>query len=383
MLGGTHDELHVEKVKKLRGKRFWIGQIFPKHKILEWKKRGATSILLGYFFGHTEVFVNGYRIMFTDWSTTRLPIVINIQNRHIEDLFVAFRILHDMDEPFPDSLFISGVVTDLGLEKHLRHNEYNQLVKPAMGIGFSFGLAFIFTMLWVTSWRRQEFAAFAMMSLLQVPSQALLIPFVWLHLGNYTYHRLGFILAAYQAIAILFLGLSISRIRTWYTSLILMLLLILPWCFLLTSWDTDQFYLKSIFVYDYFELSAYLISVGLIISQALLVAKKRGELWDPYREHKLYIFALMLFSAALIQYFGKIDSWDMRMIYTEFILSILAFSLADEYKRQANFISRSPVSKYHQLAKEINQLSCLVFSLDLKNSELLFNYGAEQGVGGV
>lgn len=380
--GFEHREKHVEKVSHLHGKRFWIGRIFPKEKLTEWNSKGAHQIILGYFYATIELFVNGERVSVRDWMTTRLPVTVDISKNANQDLYVAVRILHNMDEPFPDSLAGTGVVTDTQLEKHLRYNEFSQIFKPSVGIGFCFGLGILFFMFWVASPKRQEFAAYAAISLLQIPSQAMLIPFVWLHLGNYMYHRINYILAWYQVAMIIFLGLTISRIRTKYSMYFMCIAMILPWGLFLSSWTTSQFYENTGFVYNYFEWSSYFVAVFLIFSQARLVGQKRGELWDPYREIKLYLFAGTLITIALVQNLAGIASWDMRLYYTEFVISLFAIITVHEYRRQSNFVSASPVSKYHQIAKTIDALPCFALSIDLKNSESLFRYGAENGLGG-
>lgn len=380
--GELHKEKHVEKARALRGKRFWISRVFTKDQLQVWRNKGAEQILLGYFYASIELFVDGERILGRKGIDSRHPLLIKIPEAPKKDIYVAIRLLHDMDEPFPDSLFVSGVINSLQLERHLRDAEYYQLVRPSIGMGFSLGLGFLFLILWLASWKRQEFAAFAVISILQAPSQAMLNIFVWLHLGNFWFHRFSFVLACYHALAIVFLGLTISRIRTWYSSIFLILGVLIPWLFLLGPWNTDQFFENSYFVYDYIEWNAYFIAIFLIYTQARLVSQKRGELWDPFREHKMYIVALLLLSVALVKIFGNIAAWDMRPIYTQFVISILAVMMVAEYRRQINFVNRSPISKYHQLAKSLSEIKCWVVSIDLKNSEKLFRIGADMGIGG-
>lgn len=380
--GEIRGDKHEKIVSELRGKRFWIGRKFTARQLTDWKKAGADKIILGYFYATYELFLDGKKKLTRDGLTSRLPLILDIPENTEKDVFVAIRILHDMDEPFPDALFVSGVLSDYSLERHLRDNEFQTLVKPSLAIGFSLALGFLFLLLWLVSWKRQEFAAFSASAILQAASQLLLIHFVWLHIGNYYYHRIAFVLSWYHALVIIFIGLAVARIRTWYSSLFMLIMLVIPWLFFLTDWTTDQFYYGALSVYRIFEFSSYFIAIALILLQARLVSQKRGELWDPYREHKLYLFALLLLFMALVQIMGDVAVWDIRVIFSEVVISILAIFMVQEYGRQSNFVSRSPISKFHQLAKSISELPCFIFSLDLKNSETLFRMGAEQGIGG-
>ncbi len=378
--GAFRGENHYKTTQKLRGSRYWLGRVFPKEKVAEWRAKGATQILVGYFYGSYEVFLNGERQIVRDGVTSRSPLAVELPLSDSGDFFVAIRLLHDMDEPYPDVL-VAGALTPLQLEKHLRDAEFQQLVKPALAVGFSAGLGFLFLLLWLAAWKRMEYAAFSAYAFLQAAGNSLLIPFVWLHTGNHLYHRIYFFVSWYQGLAILFIGLTMARLRTWYATIALLILLVAPWFSLLTDWRTDQFYENSLVVYRVFQSFAYLMATSILLLQARLVARKRGELLDPYREHKLYICAAVLVSMAIAQWVADAGSLDIRVVYNEVVISILAIAMAHEYRRQSNFVSKSPVSKYHQFATELSELHSYVISLDLKNSEALFRIGSEQGLG--
>lgn len=375
--GSKRDGGHAAVVQTLRGKRYWIGLVLSRNDLAEWTRKGASHLLIGYVYGSAEVFADGKSLFVRDAVTSRLPITIDLPEKPAKSLYVAVRILHDMDEPFPDVLD-SAVVNALQLEKYLRKSEFENVVRPCLVLGYNLALGLLFALMWAAAPRRQEFAGFSTYCLVNAAKAGQLLHLVWLHSGGHLFHRLFFILACYSLLSALFMALTIARLRTWYTAAGFTVLLGLPWLLLLMPWGTDQFFANADFIYRHFETPAYLLAAALILLQARLVAEKRGELIDPYREHKLYIAAFTFLALPFVHLVIDSGVIDVRSVS----MSLMMLMVIQEYGSQTRALGRSPQSRYHQLATPVTEVPCVAVSLDLKNSERLFNLGVESGRGG-
>lgn len=377
--------VHSNNLDNLQGKTYWIGVEVPAELVKKAREQKAFHFLIGSIFSTKwEMYIDSTLVKSGGRENMRRMVFLNLEkllDQKANGFKLAIRIKNDMEEFYPDTLHFGGFGTDQQHADYLNNLEFEYLISTSMAFGFNFALGIFFLALWLCGVRKQELAAFAAFGLLQAYLQGSSLSFVPDYVGFLKWYKLSFVCTCYEALVILWLGFSISRIRSKATLLSFMVLFLLPWGILLTDLTSNQVF-AYIWQMSRYTPYTYWIAALICFSQARLVSSQhRQELVDSERVLKLHLSWVSLFIIGSIVLYGNANYQDYRII-ASFLLLALAAVVVHDYRKQELFIRKAPLSKYHQRAKLPEKVSCVMATIDLKSSESLYAFGSANGAGG-
>ena len=376
---------HALELDKRHGEVYWVGLKVTREMLDSAKLGQANQLMSGYIYGTYEAFVDDMKVASGGASDQRRPLVVELTDEMMNrpDGFVfSVRVRHDLQEPYPDTLYFVGIATKAQIERHRRWSDFQFNITPAIAMGVNLAFGLFFFALWACGVRKQELAAFAGFGILHSVIQATNIPLVFEFMGIQNWHRLNFVTTCYETLFVLWLGLALARIRSRAVLSASVVLIALPWSVFLTDYTAMQIYSVVLRFWRYGSTGTYFIAAFLCFSQARLVAHQhRRDLVDGARELKLnlsWVALCLMGSLCIWSYFHYIDV----RIFNAVLLGCLAAVVVHDYARQDLYVRRAPLSKYHQLARLPDRVPCVLATIDLKRSEKLYRFGAERGLGG-
>lgn len=376
---------HGQVLDLMPGQFYWMGLQITPEQAARARAVGANQFLIGYFFGSWEVYVDSKLVKKGEPNGYRRPTLITVPEeafRNPAGFRVSMKIRNDLHEMYPDSLYFSGLGTEAQIETHTRWFEFVSLVSNSAAFGFNMALGLFFLALWVCGVRKQELAAFGAFGLLQAAIQAMTMPLILDVLGPEVSFKVNFILKIYETVLVLWLGLSLARVRSSWVLTSIAVSLAAPWPVLLTPWTANQVFHMTYFFGQWVSPNSYFVAAFICFAQARLVATHfRRELMDPSRVLKLHLSWVALVVMGLIQIYGNHIYFDARILNAVLLMGLSA-AVVHDYRRQDLFVRRAPLSKYHQRAELPKRVPCVLATIDLKRSEGLYQYGASRGVGG-
>lgn len=376
---------HALELDKRHGDIYWVGLKVTREMLDEALRAKADHLMSGYIYGTYEAYIDGEKVMSGSAKDQRRPLVVQLSEEMMKrpDGFIfAVRVRHDMQEPFPDTLYFVGLATRDQIETHRRWSDFKFNITPSIAMGTNLAFGLFFLALWICGVRKQELAAFAAFGILQAVIQATNIPIVFEFMGSQNWHRLNFVTTCYETLFVLWLGLALARIRSRAVLIFSVLMITLPWLIFLTDYTAMQVYTVVLRLWRYGSTSSYFVAALLCFSQARLVAHQhRRDLVDSARELKLNLSWVALVLMGLICIWSYFHYFDAR-IFNAVLLGGLAAVVVHDYARQDQYVRRAPLSKYHQRANLPDRVPCVLATIDLKRSEKLYRFGAERGLGG-
>lgn len=377
---------HSTRLDSHHDQFYWLGIEITRSQVETAIKQQAYYFYLDYFYSTKwQIYANSKLIRAGGKDHIRRPVSVYLREvleNNPEGFKISIRIKHDMQEFYPDTLFYVGFANESYREKYANSVEYESLISNSMSFGMNLALGLFFLALWLCGVRKQELAAFAAFGLLQAYIQGWSLNFIIDYLGFLNWHRLNFISRVYEIIIILWLGLSISRIRSKSVLISLTLLLMAPWLIYLSAATSNEIFGYVWQMKIWGSPISYLVAAFICFSQARLVSVQyRADLMDSERVIKLHLSWIALVIMSAIIWYGN-TQWDDYRIYNSFLLLVLSAAVVHDYKKQEQYIRKAPLSKYHQRAKLPEKVPCILATIDLKSSEALYNFGSASGVGG-
>lgn len=376
---------HGLELDKRHGEIYWVGLKVTREMLDQAKRGQADQLMSGYFYGTHEAFIDDVKVASGGAQDQRRPLVVQLTDEMLnrpDGFTFSVRIRHDLQEPYPDTLYFVGLATKEQIEQHRRWSDFQYNITPsiAMGVNLAFGLFFF--ALWACGVRKQELAAFAAFGILHSVIQATNIPLVFEFMGIQNWHRLNFVTTCYETLFVLWLGLALARIRSHAVMICSAIAITVPWAVFLTDYTAMQIYSVVLRLWRYGSTGSYFVAAFLCFSQARLVAHQhRRDLVDGARELKLNLSWVALCLMGLLSIWSYFHYIDVR-IFNAVLLGGLAAVVVHDYARQEQYVRRAPLSKYHQLARLPDRVPCVLATIDLKRSEKLYRFGADRGLGG-
>jgi hypothetical protein len=376
---------HALELDKRHGEIYWVGLKVTKEMLDQAKRSKANQLMSGYIYGTHEAYIDNVKVASGGAEDQRRPLVVQLTDEMMSrpDGFVfSVRVRHDLQEPYPDTLYFVGIATKEQIERHRRWSDFQFNIKPAIAMGINLAFGLFFFALWACGVRKQELAAFAAFGILHSVIQATNVPLVFEFMGIQNWHRLNFVTTSYETLFTLWLGLALARIRSRAVLLLSVVLITLPWAVFFTEYTAMQIYSVVLRLWRYGSTGTYFIAAFFCFSQARLVAHQyRRDLVDGARELKLNLSWVALCLMGILCIWSYFQYVDVR-IFNAVLLGGLAAVVVHDYARQDLYVRRAPLSKYHQLARLPDRVPCVLATIDLKRSEKLYRYGAERGLGG-
>ena len=377
--------IHSNNLESLQDKTYWIGVEVPGEDVQKALNKKAYHFLIGNFYStQWEVYIDSTLILQGGREHMRRMVFLNLEKileQKTKGFKLAVRIKNDMQEFYPDTLHLGGFGTDKEYADYQNNIEFEYYISISAALGFNFALGIFFLALWLCGVRKQELAAFAAFGLLQAYLQGSSLAFVPDYLGFLKWYKLSFVCTCYEVLVILWLGVSISRIRSKAALWFFIIAFALPWAIFLTDFSSNQVF-SYIWKISRYTPYTYLIAAFICFSQARLVSSHhRRELVDSERVLKLHLSWISLFTIGAVIWHANANYQDHRIV-ASFLLLALAAVVVHDYRKQELFIRKAPLSKYHQRAKLPEKVSCVMATIDLKSSESLYSYGSTHGVGG-
>lgn len=376
---------HSSQLDQMHGQLYWIGIEISPERAQKALLLNANNFMLGQILGTWELYIDSTLVKTGGKLQSRHPVVISIPEdilKKKEGFKISARIRNDMEDFYPDVLFFTGFATELQLQKMNNSEDFDKLIFNSIAFGVNLALGLLFLSLWFCGMRKQELAALAAVGLLHAAIQGGRLPLVYYHMGALNWHRLNFVSTFYEAVIMIWLGLSISRIRSRSVLILLAILLIAPWFVFATSATTNDIFFYVWQMSRWSTPFSYVIAAAICFGQGRVVSSQhRLNLEDPSRILKLNLSSLAMLLMGLSIWHGNALYLDYRIFNTALIM-VLSTIVVHEYRKQELFNRRSPISKYHQRIKLPEDVFCFLSTIDLKNSESLYRFSAEKGLGG-
>jgi hypothetical protein len=376
---------HSQFLDQRHGSYYWIGVEVDPQRLERARQARANQFFVGYIAGTWTVFIDGLPVKNGGRNEVRRPVVVQIPERSFDSptgFKLAVRIKHDERAMYPDTLFYNGLATEEQVELHRRWQDFLSLIMNSMAFGTNLALGLFFLALWLCGVRKQELAAFAAFGLLHAAIQASTMPLIQDYLGEQQAYRFDFVTTIYESVLIVWLGLALARIRSRRVLTSVMAALALPWFIFATTYTPNQIFHAIYFLRMWISPYMYFVAAFLCFAQARLVAgSHRQDLVDPDRILKLHLSWIALVFMGLLEVYGNEIYFDARILNTALLMG-LAAAVVHDYRRQELFIRRAPLSKYHQRADLPKRVPCVLATIDLKQSERLYQFGSRRGVGG-
>ena len=348
--GWRKETNHTKTLDRMNGKVFWIGNQISNESVQKLREAGADHLLVGYLYGKYDIWVNGEHILNGDHRRARDPVVVRIPKTKFQEsqaFFVSVRIINDMDDPFPDTLSISGFGTLDQIELHRRWVVFWTHVTTSIAFGLNLALGLFFFALWIYGVRQQEVASLATFAFLQALIQGATTSIVWHNLGLDAWHRLNFVNAIYGGASVVLLALALARVRTTWALISPIIVLGCPWLIFFSPQKSGQIFFEVAALNRFLPLSCYLVATFICFGQFRLVSNEmRAKLIDPSRLIKLNLSWITFLFMAIVQVVGLKLQADTRF-YNTLLLVILGAGIVNDYGKEERSVQKGIRSKYH------------------------------------
>lgn len=384
------DEDYRKRLSLHKGKEYWIGTIIsPDTQRTAFEKK-ANHMVLGHFYGAYEIWIDGALILSGQGNLASRQLAVPISmNRLVEHtpMYVAIKILHNMDSPLPDvftfSYRMNGFMTSSSFESFLRYDSFTRVLHKFILYSSYLILGFIFAITWSLNRKKQEFAFFALYALAYT---AFYLPRdEFLYLLNISFGQTYPILLTTFFIlggAALLLGASFARIkRKFFLIMIPATLLVIPGSVLSVFLFIPS--LKHGFLAmfaGFYTAAGYLTGAILCFLQfyALLPRTIEGNALRK-RAQSLLLFGLGLTIIGIIEFpmISMFLSKDLKLIMPHLNLALVLtflYLLLRNWYLESQMVSKMHVSPYHKRALLPEKVSGVMLNLDIKKSEYLFRF---------
>lgn len=376
---------HSTQLDKMHGQYYWIGIQLSSQHLHRAKQNSANIFLAGSLRGDWELYVDSQLIKRGGKLHQRKTVAVEFPEWVMSkngDIKIAIRVLHNMQDFYPDLLFFTGLLNESEYIKYMQNEDFNGMISNSIAFGINFALGILFLAMWLCGMRKQELAAFSAFGLLHASIQGARLPLISDYIGVLNWHRMSFINTVYEILVVLWLGLSISRIRSKWILISAAVLFAAPWGVFYTQASVNEIFAYVWQLSQVCVPAAYAVAAFLCFGQARLVkAQHLLNLEDSLRILKLYLSSAALILMGLAIFYGHLIYNDYRILNT-ILFGFLTIIVIHDYRKQELFVRRAPLSKYHQKAQLPASISCVLAAIDLKNSDYLYNFGSEKGVGG-
>jgi hypothetical protein len=373
---------HLERLRAMRGKTFWIGTQLQPELLKRAYERGANVLVLGWIWGSHRVFIDGLELWKGTFDTARTPITLNLPASWMASprpLGLAIEIVHDADSMFPDMLNRrqEHLATPANAQLYVRGKSFNTETLPAIGLALNLALALIFGSLWIGARQKQEHLFLAAFCAVSAMIQATNFDWVFRTVGFSALNRADTSMTLLETFFGLFLGLAFARAPLFLfqsgIALVLGLAITLP---LLADSGSIAFQWAG-FIAAYLVPLAYGVGALMCALQATHLAHRAG-LGDqnPSRMRRLWLFAAGLAVIMIL----RLDIAQLVMTEHYFVVDrffhfaavlFLAGLVISDSREQERLIRRFRVSKYHQRTPLPKSVLGWMVKVDLKRSTSL------------
>ncbi|MBY0470077.1 hypothetical protein K2X30_02840 [bacterium] len=379
------DAAHLEKVRALQGKVFWVGTTIDHATVQAAIDQQKTSFILGFVSGTYQIWINGHPAEKGNYSSNLMPIILRIspaEFSHQENLQIAVRIEHDVGNLVPDyfnAAFggegFSGQREVTGL---LGVTIFHGEVRPFAFALVQLVLALLFFFFWISAKRKQEYFYMACFVLVQAWFQARQIDFVFRALEPNVTYSLDLVLRIYDGVFALFLGLSFARTSRAFFQYALPMFLFMPLAVLAMPFpdaSSKMFFSASLGMF--FVPICYWSASVICLLQAAYLKLHHGNHFRPVRRNRLLFFGMTLAVLGTITYLraSGLASPNQFEVASRFIPLALVLLLGGvvvlEYSETEKAVRVSHLSKYHKRPILPTRVPGVMLKIDLKESTVL------------
>ena len=365
-------------------KDFWVGAEISGDDLKRAQRAGANELILGWAYGDFEVWING--VKFTHVLVEeKSPVIIPLPPEYLKHFLRVALLIHPSSEMgTPDTLakpWTEGLATE---EQALAFRSAAMFWKTSRPFALFFLNALfsiLFFLFWSVQKQKQEYVYFAIYGAISTLVQLRLTD---LFHGRFTASETWlFDLFLYfgEGTFGLLMALSFARARReifqWGTALAL----ILPWMAYLPLDTTNALRDTNTFLKQWYVPSAHLFGAAVCLLEAWSL-QSMDIAARKIRVPRLLIFALGMTLIAVF-YCLQANDWISpfgQAISSRFANFVIVFLLAGiamrEYRQEKWLLERVHISSYHRMNPLPNSIRGTLLSVDIKNSERLFQISA-------
>ncbi len=285
-----------------------------------------------------------------------------------------------------------GLTNSDNLGKFVRVRNFSDENIQLILASIYFMLTGFFLLLWSVVPQQREPFVFALYSLVCGLLAARQSASTFYALPTYQWYHLELFLYVAQAIAVIWAGLALARIRREIGFTLGTMLVCFYAFWTMTSQTATEYYHGSILMTSYFLPWAYLTSALMCLLQSNWIShyisarhadwlKGRRTYLLSYCAVFLYLFLVHIWSPVS----NGIDARPIQFVQYSPILVILwvAYGMFHDIRTKATQNEFAPLSRYHRMSPMPERVQGILLDIDLKRSESLYraaSYSSDQNM---
>jgi hypothetical protein len=389
----------AKRLKQEKKKKFWLGATLSKEQIATAEKEGASQLVIGWINARYTVWLNGKKTQSGSWDDTE-PIIIPlslIPSSELQDLKIAIYLNDEFDHARPDQLtysfgqsFGEGLYTKRDASSYRSLMTYASTVRPIILLFANLCAALVFILIWSFHREKQEYYFLSLFTLIGSLQQLAFVGYTYGIIDPGQSYLWNYWLVLNEGLMGLLLGLSFARIAKKILPWIALGSLSITALSIFLPYTPLSFYRFSIFFNDRINPTLFLIGGLACLYQIRVMRADSAKKIFSLRIVRLSLFATGMIALSSIDFYEGFFWYDLSVLknllfyrFGHFALTVyLGFVTLREYKQQVLLVKKTPVSTYHKRPFLPEQVSGIILSVDLRNSEWLFRAGAEMGDSG-
>lgn len=383
----------------VRPDHFWLGVNVSPELQARAREAGASSLLLGWIDAPYRIWVNGTQVREGRGWTEVEPIFLTVTASKLaplKPLQIAIEFLgpgkpgNEADE-FNSSSGGEGFVTTASETVYRTYSSFTSRVRPFALASAYLVVSLIFFFVWAPNPLRQEYLFLSLYALVSFGYQAQDIDLWAYDLEPRLMYFLSSTFVFYQGAFAFLLGLAFARARAAFLRAALPAFFLAPIALHLALWrESEPDALRRAFELWVLPVGCALAALACWLEAFHLHERGKTGARLPVRLRRLVLFGAGLAALGLF-YEAESRDWlpSLYRFYAltsggeGFLLILFVGGIAlREFGVQEQLLSRTPVSPYHRRPSLPERVRGALLVVDLKGSERLFRWGAQEGDAG-
>lgn len=371
----------------------YFKNIVPIDQLKKASENQAFNLVLGWFRGSSEVFVNGKLYFKMDRINAEAIAIVLSHERLMKDkeIEILVKVKNFQHRPDIDRFNLSlptGFYSQERLESLRSYHRYSEQTRPLMNVSLNLMIAFLFFVVWCFLPLKTEHFYLGMFAFFNAAYQFRIVEFVYLYLLPSDLLLYSIVIKSFVGATGMLLGFAIARMRTKFMAIGGILALALPMGSYLVLGSFEQRQAFDVLMNKFWFPFAFLIGAaacGIQAAYFLSRAKKTGKVTIRGR---IVIYSMLGLISMAYVYWNKTPlpgvNYATSVFFSHHMTHImlvlyLAIVLLSEVRHQEELVATTPVSAYHKMSTLPEKVHGAILTIDVKNSESFFKIDSSEG----
>ena len=387
-----------KKIKYSNGKPIWLGTTISTEDLQHAHKLEANYLILGMPKGDFTLWLDGAYYA-QGKRKDHEPIVLTLPISRLlskTPLKIALKVTSEYGTSFPEIFmndFGQGLADATNKVGFLNMLEFSKKARPLSFFFINIIWGILFFLFWAYSTEKQEYFYMAIFALINGLVQLKKVDMFQGHISIIHSHSVHIVLRTLEGTFCLMLGLSYARSKQIFFKVGI------PFILLTASIISFSIHDEGTKINIYTFLDHWASTIGCTIGALVCLLQayhlnsiKDKDTYFNGRIHRLLLLSLGFLIATLFYHYtlytnnGRLSDISRIITYSRIGETILVFYFFGlvilDFKDQKKLLEKTPISKYHRRTSLPVKVSGALLTVDLKNSEQLFNLGAQIGESG-